>query len=64
MHLCHWEGCHRTVPDTLYCCAIHWFRIPRELRNELWRTYRLGTHTAEYIEAHHQIQLWIKGNHG
>src|ERR1700757_4760980 len=60
MHRCRWMGCYRAIPTSLYCCAEHWFKIPRHLREELWSGYRKGVLSPQYVAAHHSIQDWIK----
>jgi len=62
MHACRWEGCDRPVPDSLYCCSYHWFRLPATMRTALWNGWRKGITSREYIDAHHQIQHWIEAN--
>jgi hypothetical protein len=64
MHRCRWNECYRTVPDSLYMCHIHWFRVPRPLRIALWNGYRKDINSAEYLSAHKQIQEWVKEHHG
>lgn len=63
-HHCHWTGCERQVPPAMWGCKDHWFKLPRVLRNKIWRTFRPGQETnftpsAEYIEAAKEVQQWI-----
>ncbi len=65
VHHCHWPGCERVVPPKLWGCKYHWFGLPQNLRNEIWRTYRPGqeitkTPSSEYLEAAKKVQAWIK----
>lgn len=67
-HLCHWPGCTKQVPPALWGCKVHWYRIPRELRNLIWQTYRPGQETdlkpsSQYIDAAKQVQQWIAANY-
>ena len=64
-HTCHWPGCTKEVPPALWGCRMHWFALPKHLRDEIWRTYRPGqeitkTPTAEYIESAKVVQRWIE----
>lgn len=66
-HTCHWPGCGKSVPPAMWGCRVHWFRLPIEIRNLIWRTYRPGQETsktpsAEYVEAAKAALLWIKAN--
>ena len=43
---------------------MHWFKLPKHLRDRIWGTYRPGQETtmtpsAEYIEAAKEAQAWI-----
>lgn len=62
-HRCHWPGCERNVPPKLWGCKKHWFMLPKDIRDEIWRTYRPGqeitkTPTVEYIAAAHRAEKW------
>ncbi len=41
-HLCHAHGCYTAVPPKMFMCKPHWFALPVELRNAIWREYRPG----------------------
>lgn len=41
-HLCHATGCQVQVPPTMFMCKRHWFMLPTQYRNAIWRTYRPG----------------------
>lgn len=63
-HTCHWPGCGQVVPPRLWGCKAHWYRLPKKLRDEIWRTYRPGqemtkTPGREYIQAARTVQDWI-----
>lgn len=64
-HLCHWPGCSRQVPPAMWGCKAHWFALPRELRNKIWRAYRPGQErdmqpSAAYLAVALEVQQWIK----
>jgi hypothetical protein len=62
-HLCHWPGCEREVDPRLWGCKSHWFRLPKPLRDEIWRTYRPGQEitkdpSREYVIAIKAVRDW------
>lgn len=66
-HTCHWPGCDRQVPPAMWGCKQHWFRLPRRLREKLWRAYRPGQEedlnvSDEYFAVAGEVQQWIRDN--
>ena len=66
-HFCHWPGCKKQCPPAMWGCREHWFRLPKFLRDLIWRTYKprqeiTMTPSEEYIDAAEQVQKWIKEN--
>jgi hypothetical protein len=66
-HHCHWPGCDRQVPPAMWGCKEHWFRLPKNLRDKVWATYRPGqedtmTPSASYLHVAKQVQEWIREN--
>ena len=66
-HTCHWPGCSKLVPPTMWGCHDHWMALPYAIRHEIWRTYRPGqeiskTPSEAYIAAARAAQDWIKAN--
>ena len=64
-HHCHWPGCEKQVPPAMWGCKQHWFKLPKNLRDWIWRTYMPGqevsmTPSAEYLEAADAVQEWIQ----
>ncbi len=41
-HLCHAHGCYTAVPPKMFMCKLHWFALPADLRDAIWREYRPG----------------------
>lgn len=41
-HNCHASGCRVPVPRGMFMCKPHWFRVPKPLRDRIWKTYRPG----------------------
>lgn len=68
VHHCHWIGCEVPVPPKMWGCRAHWYALPKDLRNQIWRTYVPGqeiskTPSREYIEVVNKVQHWIKENY-
>lgn len=68
-HHCHWPGCEKQVPPAMWGCKTHWFRLPRNLRNDIWASYRPGqevdgTPSAQYLDAATRAQAWIRDHGG
>lgn len=66
-HTCHWPGCEKHVPPSLWGCKEHWFTLPKSLRDRLWAVYVPGqeitkTPSDEYLEVAMDIKRWIKAN--
>lgn len=66
-HKCHWPDCHKQVPPALWGCPTHWYRLPRTLRDKIWRTYvpgqeNSGRPSPEYLDAAREVQRWIEEN--
>lgn len=65
-HTCHWTGCQREVPPAMWGCREHWFKLPKPLRDAVWREYRVGqeitkTPSARYLAVAALVQGWIAG---
>lgn len=63
-HECHWPGCAKQVPPAMWGCREHWYRLPKPLRDRIWKTFRPGqevsmTPSAEYLAAARDVQAWI-----
>ena len=41
-HTCHAHGCTRAVPPAMWGCRTHWFSLPKNIRNAVYREYRPG----------------------
>ena len=64
-HHCHWPGCDKQVPPAMWGCKPHWFKLPKNLRDKIWATYRPGQEedflpSKEYIEVAREVQVWIQ----
>lgn len=66
-HHCHWPGCAAQVPPAMWGCTRHWYKLPKALRDRIWRTFDPGqevnaTPSAAYLAAARDVQDWIKAN--
>lgn len=67
-HHCHWPECTTPVPPKMWGCKTHWYKLPKALRDLIWKTYRPGqeitkTPSRDYIDAANKVQDWIRANH-
>jgi len=49
----------------MWGCKYHWFKLPKYLRDKIWKAYRPGQEkdknpSEEYIDAAHEVQRWIE----
>jgi hypothetical protein len=68
-HVCHWPGCGAQVPPAIWGCRPHWYALPKELRDRIWRAYRpgqeiRGTPSASYLAVAREVQQWIANRGG
>lgn len=66
-HHCHWPGCEKQVPPAMWGCSKHWFKLPKSIRDQIWKTYKPGqektmTPSIEYLRVAGEAQRWIKEN--
>lgn len=55
-HVCHAEGCQVQIPPELFMCNLHWWMVPRPLRQQITLSYRPGQcddkkPSKEWVEA-------------
>lgn len=52
---CPWPTCRKPIRSEYLMCRTHWYRLPADLRNRIWATYRRGqtlaTASPEYLDA-------------
>jgi len=41
-HHCHATNCKINDPPEMFMCRRHWFSLPKQLRDKIWKTYRKG----------------------
>jgi hypothetical protein len=52
LRTCPVEGCEETHTRSKLMCISHWYSVPKDLRDELWRAYRSdGVLSDAYVEA-------------
>ena len=67
-HGCHWPGCHEQVPPAKWGCTAHWYRLPQNLRNAIWKAFKPGqevdmTPSRTYLQVAREVQNWIRENY-
>lgn len=65
-HHCHWPTCNTLVPAKLWGCKRHWFKLPKQMRSDIWVTYVPGQEirkdpSPEYVQIATEVQEWIIG---
>lgn len=49
---CPIDGCGNRHSRSKLMCKEHWYKVPKELRDQVWSTYRNdGVFSEEYMEA-------------
>jgi hypothetical protein len=64
-HTCHWPGCNAQVPPAMWGCRTHWYKLPKALRDKVWKAYRPGQEvdmrpSREYLKVAQEVQDWIE----
>lgn len=64
-HLCHWPGCGKPCPPARWGCSSCWFKLPKFLRDAVWKHYRAGQEISKdpsnkYVIVARLVQLWIE----
>lgn len=67
-HHCHWPGCEAQVPPAKWGCLRHWKLLPKNLRDQIWATFRPGqeknyTPSREYVQVAQKVQTWIRAEY-
>jgi hypothetical protein len=68
-HHCHATGCTVPVPPAMFVCRNHWLRLPKPMRDRIWRAYRPGQTkdwqiTHEYAEAAREAVRYLARQDG
>lgn len=51
-HRCPAIGCERLVPDNKLMCPSDWYKIPKPIRNAVWRTWNRGAGAGSIEHLH------------
>lgn len=58
---CRIEGCEHQHSRNLFCCRGHWYRLPKPMRDEIWRAFRgPGVFSAEYAQAAENAEAYLE----
>lgn len=60
IHLCGWPGCRRPIPLSQWGCNVHWYSLPKEIRDAIWQGWKVGKLSPEWIAANEAALAWIK----
>lgn len=41
-HTCHAEACRTKVPPKMFMCKMHWYTLPKAMRDKVWDLYTPG----------------------
>lgn len=68
-HTCHATKCEVKVPPEMFMCKKHWFSLPKNLRDRIWGTYRVGqcddwAISKEYAEVAIECVTYIANKEG
>lgn len=63
-HTCHATGCSQLVTPAMFMCKRHWFRLPKQTRDQIWATYRPGQEadwqpSREYLLTAREAVIWL-----
>jgi hypothetical protein len=66
-HHCHYPGCGKPCPPAKWGCYHCWMKLPKYLRDRLWRAYQPGqektkTPSLEYLKVAREIEEWCEKN--
>lgn len=50
-YACRVHGCDGTRKVSELCCKPHWFQLPKEVRDEIWRLFRQDPGSAAHVRA-------------
>jgi len=53
LHKCPGPGCDEQCPGDMLMCRVHWFQVPKHIRDEVWAAWdhRRGEGTARHARA-------------
>ena len=65
-HTCHWPGCQKDVPPSRWGCSSHWYKLPKDIRDRIWRAYIPGqeitkTPSEAYLAVAREAEAFARG---
>lgn len=64
MRNCPFNGCHRTIADSLFACKGHWFQLDDLARSRIHEAYSAYLSGALSVDDLRQIQQDVLGSRG
>jgi hypothetical protein len=63
-HKCPAPGCERGVDGDMLACSTDWYRVPKPLRDAVWRAWRRGAGrgSTEHTKAIGLAIDWLQRN--
>jgi len=63
-HACHAQGCSVQVPRKIFMCRKHWYQLPKDIRDAVWKAYRPGQEqdgrpSPEYVKVARAAVEWL-----
>lgn len=52
-HMCHAIGCDVAVPPAMLMCRRHWYMVPADIRDRIWRAYVPGQEITKTPTRHY-----------
>lgn len=62
-HTCPVPGCKKQVPYEQLACRSHWYALPLDLRNRVWRAYR-GRSDEDHLMVVAEAIEWLAQRYG
>ena len=59
MNACPHPGCDRPKDSDKFACKPHWFSLPKEIRDDIWRGFRYDRALWE-VAAERAQQFWAR----
>lgn len=53
-------GCVRLTASDHLMCSCHWWKVPSEMRKEIWRAYRMGRGSSAHMKAIRRAVEYLK----
>lgn len=68
-HVCHADGCNVPVPPSMLMCKKHWYMVPKDIRDAVWREYVPGqevskTPSENYMRAYRKAVNAVAAKEG